>query len=193
MATHINLLDWRVARRERRLEDFKKQMVAAALVGFAIALLWWMHAGSVLSEQESRNDMLRTEIKRLDGEIKEISELEAVQANLMARMQVIDSLQASRSATVHFFDQLVATLPDGLHINRLVQNGTEVTIDGVAESNARVSSYMKNLESSGWFDNPRLIVIRSAERDRVRQSDFTLRVKALTEPQNDDAEAADGD
>ncbi|MCK5770037.1 PilN domain-containing protein [Algiphilus sp.] len=193
MATHINLLDWRVARRERRLEDFKKQMVAAALVGFAIALLWWMHAGSVLSEQESRNDMLRTEIKRLDGEIKEISELEAVQANLMARMQVIDSLQASRSATVHFFDQLVATLPDGLHINRLVQNGTEVTIDGVAESNARVSSYMKNLESSEWFDNPRLIVIRSAERDRVRQSDFTLRVKALTEPQNDDAEAADGD
>lgn len=193
MATHINLLDWRVARRERRLEDFKKQMVAAALVGFAIALLWWMHAGSVLSEQESRNDMLRTEIKRLDGEIKEISELEAVQANLMARMQVIDSLQASRSATVHFFDQLVETLPDGLHINRLVQNGTEVTIDGVAESNARVSSYMKNLESSVWFDNPRLIVIRSAERDRVRQSDFTLRVKALTEPQNDDAEAADGD
>ena len=193
MATHINLLDWRVARRERRLEDFKKQMVAAALVGFAIALLWWMHAGSVLSEQESRNDMLRTEIKRLDGEIKEISELEAVQANLMARMQVIDSLQASRSATVHFFDQLVETLPDGLHINRLVQNGTEVTIDGVAESNARVSSYMKNLESSVWFDNPRLIVIRSAERDRVRQSDYTLRVKALTEPQNDDAEAADGD
>ena len=68
-----------------------------------------------------------------------------------------------------------------------------MTIDGVAESNARVSSYMKNLESSEWFDNPRLIVIRSAERDRVRQSDFTLRVKALTEPQNDDAEAADGD
>lgn len=193
MATHINLLDWRVDRRERRLEDFKKQMVAAALVGFAIALLWWMHAGSVLSEQESRNDMLRAEIKRLDGEIKEISELEAVQANLMARMQVIDSLQASRSAMVHFFDQLVATLPDGLHINRLVQNGTEVTIDGVAESNARVSSYMKNLASSVWFDNPRLIVIRSAERDRVRKSDFTLRVKALTEPQNDDAEAADGD
>lgn len=193
MATHINLLDWRTARRERRLQDFKKQMIGAALIGGAIALLWWMHAGSVLSEQQARNEMLRSEIQRLDKEIKEISELEKVQQNLLARMEVIDSLQASRSATVHFFDQLVETLPDGVHLQRLQQNDQEVTIEGIAESNARVSSYMKNLDASPWFDNPRLVVIRSNQRetDRVRESQFTLRVKVLRDPQRADEEGDD--
>lgn len=195
MATHINLLDWRTARRERRLQDFKKQMIGAALVGGAIALLWWMHAGSVLSDQQARNEMLRSEIQRLEKEIEEISQLEKVQQNLLARMEVIDSLQASRSATVHFFDQLVETLPDGVHLQRLQQKDQEVTIEGIAESNARVSSYMKNLDASSWFDNPRLVVIRSNQResDRVRQSQFTLRVQVLRDPQRADEEGDDAD
>lgn len=195
MATHINLLDWRGERRERRLQDFKKQMVAGAVIGVALAGLWWLHAGAVLAEQEARNDMLRAEIQRLDREIEEIAELERVQENLLARMEVIDQLQASRSATVHFFDQLVATVPDGVHLQRLQQRGEEVTIEGLAESNARVSSYMKNLEASVWFDNPRLVVIRSAQRDadRLRQSQFTLRVKVLRSPQDADPEVSDAD
>ena len=195
MATHINLLDWRTARRERRLQEFKKQMIGAAVLGGAVALLWWMHAGSVLSDQQARNNLLRSEIQRLDQEIKEISQLEQVQQNLLARMEVIDSLQASRSATVHFFDQLVETLPDGVHLQRLQQNDQEVTIEGIAESNARVSSYMKNLDTSRWFDNPRLVVIRSNQRenDRVRQSQFTLRVQVLRDPPSANAEGDDAD
>lgn len=195
MATHINLLDWRTARRERRLQDFKKQMIGAAVLGAAIALLWWMHAGSVLSEQQARNDMLRSEIQRLDKQIEEISQLEDVQQNLLARMEVIDSLQASRSATVHFFDQLVDTLPDGVHLQRLQQSGQEVTIEGVAESNARVSSYMKNLDASRWLDNPRLVVIRSNQRDGdgIRRAQFTLRVQVLRDPQAADGENDDAD
>ena len=195
MATHINLLDWRTARRERRLQEFKKQMIGAAVLGGAVALLWWMHAGSVLSDQQARNNLLRSEIQRLDQEIKEISQLEQVQQNLLARMEVIDSLQASRSATVHFFDQLVETLPDGVHLQRLQQNDQEVTIEGIAESNARVSSYMKNLDTSRWFDNPRLVVIRSKQRenDRVRQSQFTLRVQVLRDPQSANEEGDDAD
>lgn len=193
MATHINLLDWRTARRERRLQEFKKQMLGAAIIGGAIAFLWWTHAGSALSEQQTRNNLLSTEIERLDEEIKEISKLEEVQANLLARMEVIDSLQASRTATVHFFDQLVDSLPDGLHLQRLDQSEQQVTIEGIAESNARVSSYMKNLDASPWFDNPRLVVIRSNQRaaDRVRRAEFTLRIRLLRDPQSADGEDDD--
>lgn len=186
MGTHINLLDWRSARRERRLQEFKRQMVAAALVGIAIALLWYMQASGVRSDQEARNDMLRSEIKSLDQKIKEIAELEKVQDNLLARMEVIESLQASRSASVHLFDELVDTLPEGVHLKRMVQNGDQVDLEGIAESNARVSQYMKNLERSAWFENPRLVVIRTREQGRLRQSEFTLKVKALRKPPDDE-------
>lgn len=186
MGTHINLLDWRAARRERRLQDFKRQMVAAAAIGVAIALLWYMQASGVREEQEARNDLLRSEIKALDQKIKEIADLEKVQDNLLARMEVIESLQASRSASVHLFDQLVATLPEGVHLNRANQNGEQVQLEGVAESNARVSQYMKNLEASLWFENPRLIVIRSRDQGRLRLSEFTLQVRALRKPPEDD-------
>ena len=186
MGTHINLLDWRAARRERRLQDFKRQMVAAAAVGIAIVLLWYMQASGVREEQEGRNDLLRSEIKALDEQIKEIADLEKVQDNLLARMEVIESLQASRSASVHLFDELVATLPEGVHLNRANQNGEQVQLEGVAESNARVSQYMKNLEASQWFENPRLIVIRSRDQGRLRLSEFTLQVRALRKPPEED-------
>lgn len=192
MGTHINLLDWRAARRERRLQEFKRQMVAAALVGIAIALLWYMQASGVRSDQEARNDMLRSEIKSLDQKIKEIADLEKVQDNLLARMEVIESLQASRSASVHLFDELVDTLPEGVHLKRMVQNGDQVDLEGTAESNARVSQYMKNLERSAWFENPRLVVIRSREQGRLRLSEFTLKVKALRKPPDDQNGAGGG-
>ncbi|MHA7834473.1 MAG: PilN domain-containing protein [Algiphilus sp.] len=188
MGTHINLLDWRAARRERRLQDFKRQMVAAAAIGIALALLWYMQASGVREDQEARNDLLRSEIKALDQKIKEIANLEKVQDNLLARMEVIESLQASRSASVHLFDELVATLPEGVHLNRANQNGEQVQLEGVAESNARVSQYMKNLEASLWFENPRLIVIRSREQGRLRLSEFTLQVRALRKPPEADGE-----
>jgi len=186
VGTHINLLDWRTARRERRLQEFKRQMVAAALVGIAIALLWYMQASGVRAEQESRNDLLRSEIKSLDKKINEIKDLEKVQDNLLARMEVIESLQASRSASVHLFDELVDTLPEGVHLKQVTQKDEQVDLEGVAESNARVSQYMKNLEASTWFDNPRLVVIRSRDDGRLRLSEFTLKVKALRRPSDEE-------
>lgn len=192
MGTHINLLDWRAARRERRLQEFKRQMVAAALVGIAIALLWYMQASGVRADQQARNDMLRSEIKTLDQKINEIKDLEKVQDNLLARMEVIESLQASRSASVHLFDELVDTLPEGVHLKRVVQNNDQVDLEGVAESNARVSQYMKNLEASTWFENPRLVVIRSREQGRLRLSEFTLKVKALRRPPESENGKGDG-
>lgn len=193
MGTHINLLDWRAERRARRLQEFKLQMGAGALAGIALAALWWFHASGVLSAQEARNKLLQQEISRLDAEIREIADLETVQDNLLARMQVIESLQASRSATVHFFDELVNTVPDGVYLTVLRQQGERVTIEGIAESNARVSTYMKNLDASDWFADPRLVVIRTTERNRVRQSEFTLQVRGLRQPASSaDADGAQG-
>jgi type IV pilus assembly protein PilN len=109
-------------------------------------------------------------------------------------MRVIEELQASRSATVHFFDELVTTLPDGVNLTLIKQSGTNVTIEGTAESNGRVSTYMKNLDASPWFDDPRLVVIKTGEKSSLRRSDFTLQVKNLTKANaKQEADAAAGE
>ncbi|MEC9357814.1 MAG: PilN domain-containing protein [Pseudomonadota bacterium] len=182
MATRINLLDWRSERRERRKKQFVAMMgiglgVGVVVVGIALFLM-----KSTIAYQQSRNDFLKQEITAVDQKIKEIQELERVKENLLARMRVIEQLQASRSATVHFFDEIVSTLPDGVYLTAVKQQGSGVTIDGIAESNGRVSTYMKNLDASEWFADPRLVVIKTTEQNRLRQSEFTLQVTNLTKP-----------
>jgi len=130
--------------------------------------------------QEQRNQFLREQIVEMEKKIKEIEELEKVRSNLVARMKVIEELQASRSAMVHFFDEIVNTLPDGAYLRSIRQTGPLVTVDGVAESNGRVSAYMKNIEASQWFAEPRLLVIKTTEANRKRQSEFQLQFKNLT-------------
>jgi type IV pilus assembly protein PilN len=190
MATRINLLDWRSVRRERRKKEFVVLMAISAALGALIVGAWMLNANGALSHQQARNTMLRNEIRTLDQQIAEISNLERTKENLLARMQVIESLQASRSATVHFFDQLVETLPDGVYLTSVRQQGTNITLEGVAESNARVSSYMKQLDASLWFDNPRLIVIRTTGQNRSRQSEFTLQVRSITAPTTTSGDAS---
>ncbi|MBI3171769.1 MAG: PilN domain-containing protein, partial [Hydrocarboniphaga effusa] len=104
-----------------------------------------------------------------------------------ARMKVIEELQASRSAMVHFFDEIVNTLPDGVYIKTLKQQGVAVTVDGVAKSNGRVSAYMKNIESSTWFADPKLVVINTRDANKRRQSEFQLQFKNLTKGKPDTA------
>lgn len=178
--TKINLLDWRAQRREQR----KQRFVAMMGVGVAVAALIFVGAylsiSNSISLQNDRNSYLKQQIADVDQKIKEIQELEKVKNNLLARMRVIEELQASRSATVHFFDELVNTLPEGVTLTGIKQSGAAVTIEGAAESNGRVSTYMKNLEASPWFDDPRLVVIKTSEAGSQRRSDFTLQVKNLT-------------
>lgn len=187
MATRINLLDWRAERRARRRQEFLTMLGLG--VGAAVALLGlgYVTITESIEHQQARNQFLTAQIKDLDKQIKEIEELEKVKQNLVSRMNVIQQLQESRSATVHFFDEIVNTLPDGIYLTSIKQNGQNVTIDGVAESSGRISAYMKNLDSSPWFDNPKLVVIRTGEKNRQRNSDFTLQVTNLTK-----AAATDG-
>ncbi|HZP14033.1 MAG TPA: PilN domain-containing protein [Nevskiaceae bacterium] len=176
----INLLDWREELREKRRKRFFAVLILSALAAALTVLAGVGVLNERVDHQKARNDLLRREIAELDKQIVEIQELEKVKANLLARMRVIEKLQATRSAMVHFFDEIVNTLPEGVYLTSLKQTGDEVAIDGVAESNGRISTYMKNLEASQWFTDPNLVVIRTVERDRRRQSDFSLRVKNLT-------------
>lgn len=176
----INLLDWREQRREQRKKKFIGLMVAAVVLALATLAVGFGVMNSALTHQKQRNQYLKQQIAEIDLKIKEIQELEKVKNNLLARMRVIEELQASRSATVHFFDELVNTLPDGVTLTSVKQTGNSVSIQGAAESNGRVSTYMKNLESSPWFENPVLVVIKTSDSGNVRRSDFTLRVKNLS-------------
>jgi len=161
-------------------------------VGAAVALLGlgYVTITSAVEHQQNRNQYLSAQIKDLDKQIKEIEELEKVKANLVSRMNVIQQLQESRSATVHFFDEIVNTLPDGIYLNSIKQSGQNVTIEGVAESSGRISAYLKNLDSSPWFKDPKLVVIKTGEKNRQRNSDFTLQVTNLTKASANDAAAA---
>ena len=178
MAVRINLLDWRAERRELRKRQFTNLLGLAGAISALIVLLGYLGVGNAIDRQNSRNDY--QQIAEVDLKIKEIQELEKVKRNLLARMRVVEELQASRSATVHFFDELVNTLPEGVNLTAVKQTGAGVQIEGLAESNARVSTYMKNLDASKWFRDPQLIVIKTSEKNSQRQSEFTLLVKNLT-------------
>ncbi len=173
----VNLLDWREKRREQRKKQFGILLGGAAISGVLVCVGVIAYFNSHLADQNERNNRLRSEIKLMEAKIAEIKDLEKVRENLIARTQVIEKLQQSRAETVHFFDELVKTVPDGLYLTRVEQRGTETQIDGVAESNGRVSTYIRNMESAEWLHNPRLVYIKAITRNNRRLSEFSLRVQ----------------
>ncbi|HZR34725.1 MAG TPA: PilN domain-containing protein [Nevskia sp.] len=187
--TKINLLDWRSARRQKRKQQFAAMAGITFLGSAAAVLIAYLAMSQAVSHQQERNKILQNEIALLDKQIKEIQELQKTRANLLARMRVIEQLQQSRSATVHFFDEIVNTLPDGVYLTGVKQAGNDVTLDGVAESNGRISAYMKNLDASPWFKDPKLVVIRTSDKNRLRSSEFQLKVTNLTKA-TDNSQAA---
>ena len=188
MSTRINLLDWRQALRDQRKKQFLTLLGLGAVASAALVVLGLLIATEAVDHQRDRNEYLRQQIAETEKKIKEIQDLEKTKASLLARMRVIEQLQASRTATVHFFDEIVNTLPEGITLTGIKQNAGSVTIDGIADSNGRVSTYMKNLEASQWFAEPKLVVIATSEKDKQRKSTFTLQVKNLTKAMNKDKE-----
>ena len=188
--TKINLLDWRNARRQQRKQQFMLLLGLTFLASAAVVLITYLGMDAAISHQQERNKILQTEIAALDKQIKEIQELQRVKANLLARMRVIEQLQQSRSATVHFFDEIINTLPDGVYLTGIKQSGADVTLDGIAESNGRISAYMKNLDASPWFKDPKLVVIRTSDKNHLRNSEFQLKVTNLTKATDNSQPAA---
>lgn len=181
----INLLDWRNERRERRRKQFLTALGMAGAAAVAAVLLGLFYMNSAIDYQNQRNAFLELEIKKIERQIKEIEELERLRADLIARMQVIERLQRNRTESVHYIDEIVNTLPDGVYLTSLNQSGSQTKLTGLAESNGRISTYMKNFDANSRFADPRLVIIRSKSADYRRLSDFTMTVKSVTPKQQD--------
>ncbi|WP_456380312.1 PilN domain-containing protein [Thiolapillus sp.] len=171
---HINLLPWRETLRKKRKRDFGVQVLGAVIVAALGVFLWYMQVQQQIEFQESRNSFLKTEIAKVDEKIKEIKDLEKKRAELVARMNVIQELQASRPMVVHLFDELVKTIPEGVFLQSLQQKGSAVTLKGQAQSNARVSAYMRAIDGSGWMKGAELKVIKSQDKTKTGMSEFEL-------------------
>lgn len=176
---HINLLPWREELRKRRQKDFGIAALGAVLVTAGILVLVHMQFNSVIDYQQSRNRFLEEQIAQLDEKIKEINALDDEKKRLLARMQIIQRLQASRPEIVHLFDELVIAIPDGLYFEKLTQESDKVGISGYAQSNARVSSIMRRLAKSAWFNDPKLLEIKAdakADQNGLRLNHFSLQI-----------------
>lgn len=188
--TRINLLPWREALRNERKRQFTSIVVGAVFLMLAIIGYVYVHISGNIDDQNLRNGFLEAEIAKVDGRIKEIKELETKKKQLLNRMDVIQNLQTRRPMVVHMLDKLVVALPDGLFLTKFEQAGVELSIEGLAQSNARVSAFMRNLDESEWFDSPKLEVIQVQEKNGSRSSKFTLMVKQLT-PEEIEAKKAE--
>ena len=176
----INLLPWRAERRKQRQREFGVMLGMAALGGLLLSLLIWFYYDMQVSGQQDRNAYLQTEIDKVKKQNEEIKRLDEQKNRLLARKAVIEQLQAKRSQMVHLFDALVRTIPDGVVLTALTQDGDMLTLEGRTQSNARVSAYMRNLEVSGWMTSPELSIIEASAPDKESsQGNLLADVKAL--------------
>jgi type IV pilus assembly protein PilN len=187
----INLLPWRVERRKQRQKEFGILLGLSALGAVLISFLMVAYYSNQISGQNERNRYLQTQIDEVQKQIDEIKLLDEKKAKLLARKEIIEKLQANRSQMVHLFDSLVRTIPDGVVLTSIKQDQETLTLEGRAQSNARVSTYMRNLEGSGWMTSPDLSIIEAKGTDRALPNEFRLTVK-LANPNAPKDEDGDG-
>lgn len=181
----INLLPHREAARKRRKEVFQATMFASVVLGLLIAgaIYWWFQM--MIEDQQQRNTFLQGEIKVLEGQIKEIASIEEEIAALRARQKAVEDLQSDRNLPVHLLNELVKQLPDGVYITSLKQADQVITMQGMAQSNERVSEMLRNLASNTpWFSKPELVEIVATNvaltaRDQRRVASFNLRFRLM--------------
>ncbi len=183
---HINLLPWREELRKEKQQQFAVVTGGTAILAALLVLLAHMQIGGMIDYQNLRNQFLTTEIASLDKKIAKIKDMEKTKAALLARMDIIQQLQHSRPQSVHLMDQLVETLPDGVYLDKISQQGKDLTLSGIAQSNARVSAYMRNIDNSLWMSKPKLDVIETKDGDQRRTASFILRASQATPDKKDE-------
>ena len=175
----INLLPWREAKRKEKQKEFVQLLGVAVVVGVVVwFMIHWFH-GQLIEGQQGRNQFVVDETAKLDNKIKEIQALEMEKQRLLDRMRAIEQLQGNRPLIVRFFDELVDSLPEGVSVTSVTQQANNITITGEAQSNARVSSFLRNLEASDWLANPAVDIIQARDANRTRISGFTLRFQQV--------------
>jgi type IV pilus assembly protein PilN len=170
----INLLPWREQERKVRRREFGIAAGAALIAAGVFALGGKLVYSGWTEAQVAKNNLLRKEIVKLDSEIADIQDLENRKQRLVARMEIIEKLQRKRPEIVHQFDELVRTVPDGVYLTSIKQTGNKLEVKGVAQSSTRVSTFMRNIDSSVWMDNPELQVVETAKDSPTGGSSFTL-------------------
>ena len=187
----INLLPWREEQREQRRNQFYAVMAGAIAAAGLAVFVGVLVINTIIGHQNGRNDVLKEEMKLLDIRIAEIKSLQSKKDRLVERMQIIEQLQQSRPEVVHLFSEMATALPDGVYLTEIKQSGSSLNIDGVAESNTRVSALMRNVDKSGWLTAPDLKiveVIKDTDRDQsALGSRFAIRARqiATAEPGED--------
>lgn len=187
----INLLPWRAERRKVRQREFFMQLGAAALAAIGVMFLWWFWMDMRIDNQNDRNAYLQDQIKQVDARLAKIQDLEKVRAQLLARKQIIEQLQANRSQMVHLFDELVKTIPGSVRLTSIKQNGDQMLLGGVSQSNASVAEYMRNIEGSPWMGQSDLSKTENSHDASRMPYSFGLTV-ALSKPKDDSAASQKG-
>lgn len=183
----INLLPHREEKRKARRQQFYVLTALVAVLAGLIVFLGYSIISGYITTQDERNDFLKKEIAVLDKQLEEIKRLKEQAAALLARKQIIESLQGDRAEAVLLLNEMVKQMPEGVYIRLLKQDGRKITMTGYTQSNARVSTLMRNLEASPWVEGPQLVEIKAITLDKRRVSEFTL-TATLTRV----ASAADG-
>ena len=172
----INLLPHRQIKRAERQREFGLMALMAAGAACAVVFLGWQFLGSQRDAQVERNTRLETAISGLDKEIADIKDLKDQINNVLERKQIVENLQTNRSQAVVILDELTRQLPEGLYLRSIKQTGNLITLEGVADTNARVATLVRNLSVSNWMELPNLVEIKSLTVNNIKQNEFTLNV-----------------
>ena len=178
----LNLLPHREQKRQARKRQFISLAISLAILAIAVVALVHGIMATRIDNQNSRNQLLKAEIAKLDEQIKEIDRLREATQALLARKQIVETLQTNRTEAVHLLDQVVRQLPDGIYLRSVRQTDTKVTLVGYAQSNARVSTLMRNIEGSPWLERPALVEIKSVQLPSGRANEFTLTLQVKRAP-----------
>ena len=189
-SARVNLLPHREERRKAARQHFYVIAGGTAVVGALIVVAMHGFYAAKIEAQDERNRFLKSEIAKLDKEIAEINKLKSEIQALLARKQIIETLQADRAQTVHLLDELVRQMPEGVYLKSVTQRGLGVNVVGYAQSNARVSTLMRNIESSPWLASPGLVEVKASTVNKRRISEFNLNFSVKrTEPPKDAVKA----
>ncbi|HBR98421.1 MAG TPA: pilus assembly protein PilN [Gammaproteobacteria bacterium] len=188
--TKINLLPWRETYRRQKKNEFFAILLGGVFVAAGLVFGGMQYMQSKIDFQDSRNNYLNSEIQALQRELKEIKELETTKNNLLARMEIIQTLQSQRPQLVHIFHELANRLPDGIYLTSMDQNSNAMVLEGRAESNARVSALMRRLDQSDWFSKPTLEIIEADQQQGI--SSFKLNLTLVMPNSDEDEEMLNG-
>ena len=185
----INLLPHRQIKRAERQRQFSLMLVMTVVAASAIIFLGWSYISAQIDTQKNRNTRLDTAIAQLDKEIEDIKKLKEQIRNVLDRKRVVENLQSDRSQAVILLDELARQLPEGVFLKSIKQQGNEITLEGVADTNARVATLVRNLGNSEFLESPLLVEIKSVIGKNIRQSAFTLKVNQKVKKPAEDERA----